>query len=79
MRGCGMDEKKCMIVDIFNERKLDVMALSETKLKGEGERMWEGQRVIVSGVSERCRAREGVAVLISGRLWGRVRDYKCIS
>ncbi|MEL7523216.1 MAG: endonuclease/exonuclease/phosphatase family protein, partial [Cyanobacteria bacterium J06553_1] len=79
MRGCGMDEKKCMIVDIFKERKLDVMALCETKVKGQGVQEWEGERVIVSGVSERCRAREGVAVVISGRLWGRVREYKCLN
>ena len=78
VRGCGMDGKKCMIVDIFKERKLDVMALSETKVKGKGVQDWEGQRVIVSGV-ERCWAKEGVAVIISGRLWGGVREYKCIN
>ena len=58
VRGCNMDEKKCMIVDMFKERKLDVLALSESKVKGEGVREWEGERVIVSGVSERCRARQ---------------------
>ncbi len=30
VRGCGMDEKKCMIVDLFKERKLDILDLSET-------------------------------------------------
>ena len=54
MRGCGMDEKKCMVVELFKERKLDILALSETKVKGSGSREWEGQIVIVSGVSERC-------------------------
>ena len=78
MRGCGMDDKKCMIVDIFKERKLDVMALSETKVKGKGVQEWEGQRVIVSGV-ERCRAKEGVAVIVSGRLWGGVKEFKCVN
>ena len=68
VRGCNMDEKKCMIVDMFRKRKMDVLVLSETKVKGIGEREWEGERVIVSGVSERMRAREGVAVLIKGRL-----------
>ena len=72
VRGCNMDEKKCMIVDMFRERKMDVLVLSETKVKGIGEREWEVERVIVSGVSERMRAREGVAVLIKGRLWGSV-------
>ena len=38
-----------------------------------------GQRVIVSGVSERCRAREGVAVMLSGRMWGKVAEYKCLN
>ena len=36
VRGCGMDEKKCMIVDLFKERKLDILALSETEVKGQG-------------------------------------------
>ena len=74
-----MDEKKCMIVDMFKERKLDILALSESKVKGEGVREWEGERVIVSGVNERCRAREGVAVMIKGSLWGSVKEYKCIN
>ena len=70
--GCGADEKKCMIVDMFKERKMDVLALSETTVKGEGEREWEGEQVIVSGVPDRCRAREGVAVVIKRRLWGSI-------
>ena len=37
VRGCGMDEKKCMIVDMFKERKMDVLVLSETKVKGKRE------------------------------------------
>ena len=79
VRGCGVNEKKCMIVDMFKERKMDVLALSETKVKGKGECEWEGERVIVSGVDERCRAREGVAVMIKRRLWGSVSEYKCLS
>ena len=79
MRGCNTDEKRCMIVNMFRERKMDVLVLSETKVKGTGEREWEGERVIVSGVSERMRAREGVAVMVRGRLWGSVSEYKCVS
>ena len=33
----------------------------------------------MSGVDERCRAREGVAIMIKGRLWGKVSEYKCVS
>ena len=57
-----------MTVDMFRERKMDVLVLSETRVKGIGEREWEGERVIVSGVYERMRAHEGVAVLIKGQL-----------
>ena len=79
VRGCNMSEKKCMIVDMFKERKLDVLALCETKVKGRGVLEWEGQHVIVSGVNERCIAREGVALILTGRLWGRVVEYKSVS
>ena len=54
VHGCGADEKKRMIVDMFKERKMDVLALSETKVKWEGEQEWEGERVIASGVPDRC-------------------------
>ena len=40
--GCGMNEKKCMILDMFKERKLDTLALSEPKVKGQGVQEWEG-------------------------------------
>merc|ERR1712002_742613 len=74
------DEKRCMIVDMFKERKKDVLVLIETKVKGTGEREWEGERVIVSRVSERARgARKGVAVVVRGRFWGSVREYRCVS
>ena len=59
---------------------MDVLVLGETNVKGTGEREWEGERVIVSRVSERARgAREGVAVVVRGRLWGSVTEYKCVS
>ena len=45
----------------------------------EGERECQGERVIVSGVPDRCRAREGVAVVIKRRLWGSITEYKCVS
>ena len=63
--GCGADEEKCMSADIFEERKMDVLALSETKVKAEGDREWEGERLIVYGVHDRCRACEGVAIVIN--------------
>ena len=66
MHGCGMDEKKCIVVELFKERKLDILALSEAKVKGSGSREWKEQRVIVTGVSERRQTRERVTVFLSG-------------
>ena len=54
-------------------------SLVKQQVKGTGEREWEGERVIVSGVSERMRAREGVAVVVRGRLWGGVTEYECVN
>ena len=48
-------------------QRLDVCALSETKLKGKGEVMFGEVVGLVSGVMG-GRAREGVALLLSGRL-----------
>ena len=79
VRGCSIDVKKCMIADMFKERKMDVAVLTETKVKGKGESEWEGERVVISGVDERCRAREGVAIMIKRRLWGSVSEFKCVS
>ena len=63
MRGCSTNEaKKGEIGKMFLRRRFDVCALSETKLKGKGEVVGR-----VSGVAV-GRAREGVALLLSGRL-----------
>nr|XP_053629722.1 craniofacial development protein 2-like [Cherax quadricarinatus] len=68
-----------MIVDVMNEKKLDVLVLSETKLKGVGEFQWRGINGIRSGVSNRVRAKEGVAIMLKDKLWQEKRDYKCIN
>ena len=61
--GCSMnEEKKGEIGKMFFRRRFDVCALSETGLKGKGEVVGS-----VSGVAV-GRAREGVALLLSGRL-----------
>ena len=53
-------------------------ALSETKLKGKGEVMFGEVVGRVSGVAA-CRAREGVALLLSGRLMRCVVEWKEVS
>ena len=58
MRGCSKSEsKRCEIGDMFQRRRMDVLALNETKLKGRGEVVFGGVTGRGSGV-ERGRARE---------------------
>ena len=52
-------------MDIFKKGKFELLALTETKLKGKGEVSWCRVNGIISGVQEMERAREGVAVLLN--------------
>ena len=76
MRACRTnEEKQGEIGKLFLRRRFDVCALSETKLKGKGEVMFGEAVGRVSGVAV-GRAREGVALLLSGRLMGCVVEWK---
>ena len=65
MRGIKDTTKREEVVDTFQNGKFDLLALTETKLKGEGEVSWIEVDVIISGVQEIERARKGVADLLS--------------
>ena len=79
VRGCSTNEaKKGEFCKIFLRRRFDVCALSETKLKGKGEVMFVEVVGRVSGVAV-GRAREGVALLLSGRLMRCVVQWKEVS
>ena len=79
VRGCStLEGKREVIGRMFAERKYDVLALSETKMKGKGECQFgcvSGRR---SGV-DRGRAREGVAILVSARVLQCVQEWKEVS
>ncbi|XP_071547063.1 craniofacial development protein 2-like [Panulirus ornatus] len=64
---------------MFEERNMDVLALSETKLKGKGEEWFGNVLGVKSGVSERTRAREGVALLLNQELWEYVIECKKVN
>ena len=65
VRRCSTnEEKKGEIGDMFLRLRVDVYALSETKLKGRGEVMFGEVAGRMSGV-EGGRVREGVALLLS--------------
>ena len=51
VRGCNNLDKRERIERLMDERKLDVLALSETKLKGMGEFKWDKVSGIKGGVS----------------------------
>ena len=51
-------------MDVFRTGKFELLALTETKLKGNRE-IWCGVNGITAGVQEMERAREGVDVLLN--------------
>lgn len=79
VRGCSTSEnKRCEIGKMFSRRKIDVLALCETKMIGKGERQFGEVFGRVSGV-ERGRAREGVAMLLSKWMQDMVVEWKEVS
>ena len=79
VRGCStLESKRCEIGCMFKDRRMDVLALCETKMKGKGERVFGEIVGRVSGV-ERGRAKEGVALLLSEWMVSRVVEWKEIS
>ena len=76
VRGCSTNEvKREMIGRMFVKRKLDVLALSETKMRGKGEVEFGSVYGRRSGIS-RGRAREGVALLVSTEVRRKVIEWK---
>ena len=73
-----MESKRCEIGSMFVRRKMDVLALSETKIKGKEDIAFGEVIGRVSGV-ERGRAKEGVALLLSERLKNMVVEWKEVS
>ena len=79
VRGCSTSvSKRCEIGDMFQRRKMDVLALSETKLKGKGEVAFGGVKGRVSAVRG-GRAREGVALVLNEWMLSKVVEWKEVS
>jgi hypothetical protein len=47
-------------------------------MKGSGEFGIGSTRGVKAGVGERCRAREGMAIMISEKMWSMVREWKAV-
>ena len=52
VRGINGIAKREEMVDVFKKGKFELLALTETKLKGKGEVSWSGVNVIFAGVQE---------------------------
>ena len=79
MKGINDTTKREEVVDIFKRGKFELLALTKTKLKGEGEVSWVEVNVISSGIQKMERAREGVAVLLVDVWHSAVVKDGCVS
>ena len=52
-------------MDVFREGKFELLALTETKLKGNEDVPWCGVNFIITGVHRMERAKEGMAILLN--------------
>ena len=62
-------------MDIFKKRKFELLALTETKQKGNGEVSWCGVNGIIASVPEIERVKEGVAILLNDMWHSAVVDF----
>ena len=58
----------------MNRRKLDVFALNETRWKGKGKLICRNVEGLRSGVNESEHVKEGVAILLSEKMWKCVKE-----
>ena len=79
VRGCNQVWKRERIGMLFQERRMDVFALSETKLRGSGEYQMGDVKGVIAGVPEGTRAKEGVALLLSEDMWANVLEWRAVS
>ena len=64
---------------VFKNGKLELLAMTETKLKGKGKLSWCGVNGLIAVVQEMKRAREGAAIMLND-VWHRaVVHFGCVS
>ena len=78
MQGCNDPHKRECVGRMFVERGLDVLVLSETKLKGKGEVSFGEVVGRVSGVDSGS-AREGVCIIVREEWKKYVKEWKEVS
>ena len=53
VRGVNEGWKRSSVIQVMRERKYDVLALSETKLKGNGMIEWDGMKGVKAGLEKK--------------------------
>ena len=76
--GINGTAKREEVVDVLREGKFELLALTKTKLKGNGEVSWCGVNGILTGVQETERDKEGVAILLNNLFHSAVIDFRCV-
>ena len=79
VRGINWTGKREAVVDVFREGKFELLALMNTKLKGNGEVSWCGVNGIIAGVQEMERAREEMTNWLNDVWHTVVVDFGCVS
>src|SRR5678816_1312064 len=64
VRGINV-EKRRKVMDVFRKGKFDLLAVTETKMEGNGENEWCGVKCVCVGVERNERGIERFAILMS--------------
>ena len=67
------------MVDVFRKGKFELLALTQTKLKGNREILWCGEKGIFTGVQDMEITTEGLAVLMNDVWCIAVINFRCVS
>src|SRR5678815_1041459 len=79
VRGINVEEKRREVMDVFRKGKFDLLTVTETKMKGNGENEWCSVKCVCAGVERNERGREGVAILMSDLWYRAMEDFVCVS
>ena len=67
------------MVNVFRKGRFEFLALTLSKLKGNGEVSWFGVNGTTTDIQEMERAREGVAIQLNDVWHNAVIDFGCVS
>ena len=72
-----MNGREQELVEEMKKYRLDILGISEAKVRGKGVRMIGGTTCVYSGV-QRERAKADVAILLSERFGRFLREWRCV-